>query len=92
MLKAPVKIRARGFKADIRYDRVLGISVNIPAKAFCPAMYFLSVCNKGWFYTFGRIDWVGLTTARGAGLQECQREFPISRAKWVGYSSPFDHH
>ena len=37
---------------------VLGISVNIPTKAFCP-MCFLFVCNESCFYMFGRIDWVG---------------------------------
>ena len=46
---------------DITHDRVLGISVNIPTKAFCPPMCFLFYAATLFLYaTFGRIiDWVG---------------------------------
>ena len=44
---------------------VLGISVNIPAKTFCPAMCILFVCSKSCFSTFGRLDWAGWRLARG---------------------------
>ena len=54
-----------GFKTDITHIRVLGISVNIPTKAFCPPMCILFVFSKSCFYTFGRIDWVGWRLARG---------------------------
>ena len=43
----------------------LGISVNVPTKAFCPLMCILIVYSESCFYTFGRIDWVGWRLARG---------------------------
>ena len=74
-------------KTDITHDRVLGITVNIPTKAFCPLMWILFVCSENCFYTFGRIDWVGWRLAHGkdggggAGLQESHRRSPISHTK-----------
>ena len=57
-LKAPVTKAILGrFKTDITHDCVLGISVNIPTKPFCPAMCILFVSSESCFYTFGRIDW-----------------------------------
>ena len=66
MLKAPVPTPfLEGFKTDIIHDRVLGMSVNIPTKPFCPPMCFLFVCSESYFYTFGCIDWVGWRLAHG---------------------------
>ena len=66
--KAPVKKAGSGDLRQISYiDRLLGISVNIPIKAFCPPMCILFVCSKSCFYTFGRIDWVGWRLAHGEG-------------------------
>ena len=56
-----------GFKADIKHDCVLGISVNIPTKVLntiLDRILFLLFCPS-CFYTFGRIDWVGWRLARG---------------------------
>ena len=48
--KAPVtKAVLWGFKTDITHDRLLGMSVNIPTKAFCSPM-------KVVLDTFGLID------------------------------------
>ena len=52
-------------KTDITHDRVVGISVNMPTKPFCPLTCFLFVCSESCFYTCGRIDWVGWRLARG---------------------------
>ena len=38
-----------GFETDITHDRVLGISVNIPTKVFCPPMCILFVCSESFF-------------------------------------------
>ena len=80
MLKAHLNYKRRfeGFRTDITHGPVLGISVNIPTKAFCPRMCFLFVYSESCFYTFGCIDWVGWRLARGddgrdwptRGLQE----------------------
>ena len=43
----------------------LGISVNIPTKAFSPHMCILFVCSESCFSTFGRVDWVGWRLTRG---------------------------
>ena len=56
MMSLKAKAAFGGFKTDITHGRV---SVNIPAKAFCPPMCFLYVCSESCFYTFGRIDWLG---------------------------------
>ena len=62
----PKPLGGGGFKTDIRHGRVfvLGISVNIPTKAFCPPMCVLFVLSESCFDTFGRIDWVGWRLAR----------------------------
>ena len=51
-LKTPIKKAVGVFKTDITHGCVLGISVNIPTKAFCPLMCFLCVCSESCFYTF----------------------------------------
>ena len=56
-----------GFKTDITHDRVLGISVNFPTKAFCPPICFAFVFSESCFYIFGGIDWVGWRLAREDG-------------------------
>ena len=61
-LKAPV---TKSAFSDRYHTRVSGISVNIPTKAFCPPICFLSVCSQSCFYTFSCIDWVGWRLARG---------------------------
>ena len=65
-IKAPVtKAVLWGYKTDITHRRVLGISVNIPAKTFYPPMCFLFVSGESCFHTFSCIDWVGWRLARG---------------------------
>ena len=54
---------------DITRDHLLGTSVNVPIKAFCPPMCILFVCSESCFSTVGRIDWVGWRLARGENVQ-----------------------
>ena len=66
-LDAPVFGR---FNTDITHDRVSGMSVNIPTKAFCPQMCILFV-------------YIASCSIRGGAdcLQDCHRRSPISRTK-----------
>ena len=80
---------------DITPDHVLGISVNISTKAFCPPMCILFICRESCFYTFGCIDWVGWRLARG----EVGRGWPTRVLQEIPFlvqnecdSSQFDHH
>ena len=53
-----------GFNTDIIHGRILGISLNIPAKvlAFCPPVLF--VCNEKLFLYIwsNRLGWVEIST------------------------------
>ena len=84
-----------GFKTDITHDHVLGISVNISTKAFCPLMCVLFVCSESCFYTFGRIDWVGWRLARGEDGRGWSTRGPQEIHPYLVQnecdSSPFDH-
>ena len=53
ILKVPVTktVGGGGFKTDITHERVSGIFVNIPTKAFCPPMCILFVSRESCFYT-----------------------------------------
>ena len=62
----PGKKTVGGFKTKMAF---IGISVNIPTKAFCHPFCFLLVCSESCFYTFGRIDRAEISTyRRWAGL------------------------
>ena len=45
-LKMPIKNLFWGFYTDITRDRVIGISVKVPSKAFCRSMCFLLACSE----------------------------------------------
>ena len=72
-----------GYKTDTAHDRVLGMSVNIPATAFCPPMCILFLCSESYFYIFGTIEvlgWVDISTWRrwaGLGYQSATGDPPF---------------
>ena len=64
--------RFGGFKRDITHVRVLGISVNIPTKAFCPLMHFLVISSETCLYVWSYwLCWVEISTWK----------------KWLAYKS-----
>ena len=74
------------FKKDITHGRVLVISGSVSTKTFCPPMCFLFVYSESYFYTFGRIDWVGWRLAHG----EDGRKIPYFLCKVSAIARHFD--